>query len=158
WKAYSPPRPPVLGVRSFDDYPLSDLLGHIDWMPFFNAWEFGGKFPDILTDSKVGEAASSLYADARRMLKQIIAEKWLTARAVIGLFPGNAVGDVVEIYADVDRQQVLTRYSFLRQQRGRPAGHPHECLADYIAPKSSGLRDYLGAFAVTAGLGIEEHI
>ncbi len=122
-------------------------------MPFFNAWELTGKFPDVLTDPKVGEAASNLYADARRMLKQLIAERWLEARAVVGLFPANAVGDDVEVYADEERGRPLVTLSFLRQQKGKPPGQPHECLADYIAPKSSGVRDYIGAFAVTAGLG-----
>jgi 5-methyltetrahydrofolate--homocysteine methyltransferase len=158
WAAYSPTAPRVPGVRTFEKYPLDELLGYIDWMPFFNAWELTGKFPDVLTDPKFGEAASNLYADARRMLKQLIAESWLEARAVVGLFPANAVGDDVEVYADEDRGRPLLTLSFLRQQKGKPEGQPHECLADYIAPKSSGVRDYIGAFAVTAGLGIEEHV
>ncbi len=158
WTAYAPPAPRAPGVRTFEKYPLADLLGYIDWMPFFNAWEFTGKFPEVLTDPKVGEAASNLYADARRMLKRLIAESWLEARAVVGLFPANAVGDDIEIYADEERGKPLVTLSFLRQQKGKPPGQPHECLADYIAPKSSGVRDYIGAFAVTAGIGIEEHI
>jgi 5-methyltetrahydrofolate--homocysteine methyltransferase len=158
WAAHAPVAPRVPGVRAFEKYPLEELLGYIDWMPFFNAWEFGGKFPDVLTDPKVGEAASNLYADARRMLKQLIAESWLEARAVVGLFPANAVGDDVEVYADEERGQPLVTLSFLRQQKGKSPGQPHECLADYIAPKSSGVRDYIGAFAVTAGIGIEEQI
>jgi 5-methyltetrahydrofolate--homocysteine methyltransferase len=127
-------------------------------MPFFNAWEFAGKFPDILSDPTVGEAASTLYDDARRLLKQVIAEKWLKARAVIGIFPANSVGDDVELYSDESRTEVAMRVSFLRQQKGKSPGQPHECLADYVAPKSSGVRDYFGAFAVTAGIGIDEHI
>jgi 5-methyltetrahydrofolate--homocysteine methyltransferase len=158
WAAFAPTAPRVPGVRTFEKYPLEELLGYIDWMPFFNAWELTGKFPDVLTDPKVGEAASNLYADARRMLKQLIAERWLEARAVIGLFPANAVGDDVEVYADEDRGRPLLTLSFLRQQKGKPPGQPHECLADYIAPKSSGVRDYIGAFAVTAGFGIEKHV
>ncbi len=158
WARYTPAAPRVPGVRVFEKYPLGELLSHIDWMPFFNAWELTGKFPEVLTDPKVGEAASSLYADARRMLKQLIAEGWLEARAAIGLFPANAVGDDVEVYAGEDRGQPLVTLSFLRQQKGKPPGQPHECLADYIAPKSSGVRDYIGAFAVTAGVGIEEHV
>jgi 5-methyltetrahydrofolate--homocysteine methyltransferase len=158
WAAFAPTAPRVPGVRAFEKYPLGELLGYIDWMPFFNAWEFTGKFPEVLTDPKVGEAASNLYADARRMLKQLIAENWLEARAVVGLFPANAVGDDVEVYADEDRARPLLTLSFLRQQKGKPPGQPHECLADYVAPKSSGVRDYIGAFAVTAGLGIEEHV
>ena len=158
WATYSAPAPRVPGVQRFDDYPLSELLGYIDWMPFFNAWEFAGKFPDILSDPVVGEAASNLYADARKMLKTLIAERWLQARAVVGLFPANAVGDDVELYADESRTAPLLTLNFLRQQKGKPDGQPHECLADYVAPKDSGVRDYFGAFAVTAGIGIDAHV
>jgi 5-methyltetrahydrofolate--homocysteine methyltransferase len=158
WDAYVPPVPRFLGVRVFDDYSLEDLTRYIDWMPFFNAWEFAGKFPEVLTDPVVGEAASNLYADARRLLKTLIAERWLKVRAVLGIFPANAVGDDVELYADATRQRVLTTLTFLRQQKGKPEGQPHECLADYVAPKTSRVRDYFGAFAVTAGIGIEEHL
>ncbi len=159
WANYEPPVPRFLGTRVFDDYSLEDLTRYIDWMPFFNAWEFGGKFPDILTDPNVGEQASNLYADARRMLKQIIRERWLTAKGVVALFPANSVDDDdVEVYADESRSKVIARLHFLRQQKGKPAGQSHDCLADYVAPKSSGRRDYVGAFAVTAGLGIEPHL
>ena len=158
WQAYRPVAPLRAGVQVFEDYPLTDLLDYIDWMPFFNAWEYAGKFPDILTDPIVGEAASNLYADARRMLKQIIAGNWLTVRAVLGFFPANAVGDDIEIYTGEDRGEVLMTLNHLRQQKGKPAGQPHECLSDYVAPRESGLRDYVGAFAVTAGIGIEEHV
>ncbi|HXW75407.1 MAG TPA: methionine synthase [Steroidobacteraceae bacterium] len=158
WSAYAPVAPRVPGVQRFDDYPLAELLGYIDWMPFFNAWEFAGKFPEILSDPVVGEAASNLYADARRMLKTLIEERWLTARAVVGLFPANAVADDVEIYADDSRVEVLTTLSFLRQQKDKPEGQPHQCLADYVAPRASGVADYCGAFAVTAGVGIEEQL
>jgi 5-methyltetrahydrofolate--homocysteine methyltransferase len=158
WATYPAPAPRVPGVQRYDDYPLAELLGYIDWMPFFNAWEFSGRFPEILSDALVGEAASNLYADARRMLKTLIAEKWLRVRAVVGLFPANARGDDVAIYASEARTEVATTLNFLRQQKGKPAGQAHECLADYVAPEDSGVRDYFGAFAVTAGVGIEEHI
>ena len=158
WPAFRPVAPRNLGIQTFNDYPLADLLGYVDWMPFFNAWEFAGKFPDILSDPVVGEAASNLYADARRLLKQVIAERWLKVRAVVGLFPANSVGDDVEIYTDESRKEVAMKLSFLRQQKGKPSGQPHECLADYVAPKSSGVPDYFGAFAVTSGIGIEEHV
>ncbi|HTL20053.1 MAG TPA: methionine synthase [Steroidobacteraceae bacterium] len=158
WPSYQPLAPRVPGVQRFDDYSLAQLLGYIDWMPFFNAWEFAGKFPDILSDPVVGEAASNLYADARRMLKTLIAERWLTVRAVLGLFPANAVGDDVQVYASEARREPLVTLNFLRQQKGKPAGQAHECLADYVAPLASGVRDYFGAFAVTAGIGIEEHL
>jgi len=158
WDQYQPPIPKALGLRVFDDYPLRDLIRYIDWMPFFNAWEFAGTFPDVLTDPIIGEQTSDLYADARRMLRQIQRERWLTAKAVIGLFPANAVEDDVEIYADESRTEVIARLHFLRQQKGKPDGQKHLCLADYIAPKSSGKRDYIGAFAVTAGIDIEPHV
>jgi 5-methyltetrahydrofolate--homocysteine methyltransferase len=159
WDSYSPPVPKMLGLRTFDDHSLEDLMRYVDWMPFFNAWEFGGKFPDILTDPVVGDQVSTLYADARRMLKQVIREQWLRARGVIGLFPANSVDDDdVEVYADESRSKVIARLHFLRQQKGKPAGQPHIALADFIAPRSSGIRDYIGAFAVTAGVGIEAHV
>jgi 5-methyltetrahydrofolate--homocysteine methyltransferase len=158
WQAYRPVAPLRPGVQVFEDYPLADLLDYIDWMPFFNAWEFAGKFPDILTDPIVGEAASNLYADARRMLKQIIAGNWLSVRAVLGFFPANSVGDDIEVYTGEDRREVLMTLNHLRQQKGKPAGQPHECLSDYVAPRESGVRDYIGAFAVTTGIGIEEHV
>jgi 5-methyltetrahydrofolate--homocysteine methyltransferase len=159
WMSYQPPRPAFLGVRAFDDYPLEELVRYIDWMPFFNAWEFGGKFPDILTDPVVGEATCNLYADARRMLKTLIAQRWVKARAVIGLFPANSVDeDDIEVYADESREQVIARFHHLRQQKGKPAGQSHDCLADFIAPKTSGVPDYIGGFAVTAGVGLEEHV
>jgi 5-methyltetrahydrofolate--homocysteine methyltransferase len=159
WDSYEPPVPRFVGLRTFDDYSIEDLTRYIDWMPFFNAWEFSGKFPDILTDPVVGEQVSNLYADARRMLKQIVRERWLTAKAVVGLFPANSVDDDdVEIYTDESRSRVLERLHFLRQQKGKSEGQSHSCLADFIAPKGSGRKDYIGAFAVTAGLGIEAHL
>jgi 5-methyltetrahydrofolate--homocysteine methyltransferase len=159
WTSYQPPRPAFLGVRAFDDYPLDELVRYIDWMPFFNAWEFSGKFPDILTDPVVGEATCNLYADARRMLKTLIAQRWVKASAVIGLFPANSVDDDdIEVYADESRDRVIARFHHLRQQKGKPAGQSHDCLADFIAPKTSGVADYIGGFAVTAGLGLEEHV
>jgi 5-methyltetrahydrofolate--homocysteine methyltransferase len=158
WPVYTPPVPRTPGIHHFRDYPLEELLSYIDWMPFFNAWEFTGKFPDILTDLKIGEATSNLYADAQRMLKQLIAERWLQVNAVVGLFPANAVGDDVEVYVDASHEKPATTLCFLRQQKGKAPGQPHECLADYVAPKASGRPDYIGAFAVTAGIGIESHI
>ncbi|MES1190783.1 MAG: methionine synthase [Steroidobacter sp.] len=158
WTKYTPPVPRHLGIKVFEDYPLTDLVNYIDWMPFFNAWEFGGKFPAILTDPIVGEQCSALYKDAQTMLTAILREHWLKARGVAGMFPANSVGDDVEVYTDDSRSKVLTRLHFLRQQREKPEGHAHNCLADYIAPKDSGVKDYIGAFAVSAGFGIEPHI
>ena len=159
WGAYTPPVPSFLGRRSFDDYPLEELRPYIDWMPFFNAWEFAGKFPDILQDPVVGEAASSLYADATRMLEQVIAEKWLRARAVVGFFPANSTGDDdITVYTDDDRQIPHVRLHHLRQQKSKPQNQPQSCLADFVAPTGCGRADYIGAFAVTAGIGIDEHV
>jgi 5-methyltetrahydrofolate--homocysteine methyltransferase len=134
---------------------LSEISDYIDWGPFFSAWELHGRFPDILTDAVVGTEATKLYADAQAMLARILAEKRYTARAVIGFWPANSVGDSVEVYADESRTTVLQTFHFLRQQNEKPADQFQHCLADYIAPKSSGRIDYLGGFAVTAGHGVE---
>jgi 5-methyltetrahydrofolate--homocysteine methyltransferase len=159
WAGYTPPVPSFVGVRSFDDYPLAELVPYIDWMPFFNAWEFAGKFPDILTDAVIGESASSLYADARQMLDKLVKEKWLRAHAAVGFFPANSSGDDdVEVYADESRTAVAHRLHHLRQQKTKPQNQAQSCLADFIAPASSGRADYIGAFAVTAGIGIDEHV
>jgi 5-methyltetrahydrofolate--homocysteine methyltransferase len=159
WADYVPPAPAFVGVRIFEDYPLAELVSYIDWMPFFNAWEFTGKFPDILRDPIIGEAATNLYADARRMLERLVAEKWLRARAVVGFFPANSVGDDdIEVYTDQRRQAATLRLHHLRQQKSKPQDQPQLCLSDFIAPAQSGRADYIGAFAVTAGIGIEEHV
>ena len=158
WSAYRPPVPRMAGVRRFEDVPLEELVRYIDWMPFFNAWEFAGKFPDILTDPIVGEAASNLYADARRMLKQMIAGRWTRASAVIGFFPANSVDEDIEVYADDSRSAVLHRLHHLRQQKPKPEGQPHYALADFVAPRDSGVPDWIGAFAVTAGIGLDEKV
>jgi 5-methyltetrahydrofolate--homocysteine methyltransferase len=156
WAGYTPPVPRMLGIKTFDDYSIEELSRYIDWTPFFQAWELRGRFPDILNDAKFGEQASSLYADARKMLRTLIRERWLTPRAVFGLFAANSVEDDVELYADDARQKLIARVHFLRQQKDLPEGKPHTALADFVAPKSSGLHDYFGAFAVSTGQGIEE--
>ncbi|MGA2396979.1 MAG: methionine synthase [Steroidobacteraceae bacterium] len=159
WARYVPPAPRFLGLKAFDDYPLEELVPYIDWMPFFNAWEFAGKFPDVLTDAVVGEAASNLYADARKMLDQLIRERWLKARAVVGLFPANTVGDDdIEVYTDESRTAALIKLHQLRQQKAKSQEQAQLCLADFVAPASSGRADYIGAFAVTTGIGIDEHV
>jgi 5-methyltetrahydrofolate--homocysteine methyltransferase len=159
WSAYSPPVPGFLGVRSFQNYPLAELVPYIDWMPFFNAWEFAGKFPDILRDAVVGEAASNLFADAQKMLDTLVRERWLEARAVVGFFPANTVGeDDIEVYADETRATPLLRLHHLRQQKSKPQDQPQLCLADFVAPLHAGRADYIGAFAVTAGIGIDAHV
>ncbi|MBT8441593.1 MAG: methionine synthase, partial [Gammaproteobacteria bacterium] len=149
--------PSFIGTRVFD-IPLEELVDFIDWMPFFNAWEFHGKFPAILEDDIVGEAASNLYRDARAMLDRIIDEKWLQSKAVVGLFPANAVEDDIVLFADEARSEELATLHQLRQQRQLPNGQPNLCLADFVAPRQSGIADHIGAFAVTAGIGIEKHV
>ncbi|MGC2048252.1 MAG: methionine synthase, partial [Gallionella sp.] len=164
WKSYQPPKPWLTGVHRFESYPLDRIAEYIDWSPFFHAWELSGRYPKILHDEVVGEEARKLYADARAMLKQIINEKWLTANAVFGLFPANSVtvdgglGDDIEIYTGESRSKVAMTWHNLRQQTKKPADIPNYCLADYIAPRDSGIADYIGAFAVTAGIGIDARI
>ncbi len=156
---YVPPKPRLLGVQRLENYPLDILVDFIDWTPFFHAWELPGRHPKILQDATVGEEARKLFADAQAMLKKIIEEKWLTANAVFGLFPANSVNkDDIEIYADETRGKVAMTWHNLRQQNKKPDDIPNFCLADFIAPKDTGVADYIGAFAVTAGIGIEAHI
>ena len=158
WDRYQPPVPAHPQVQVFDEYPLAELVDYIDWMPFFNAWQFSGRFPDLLHAPATADAAGTLYRDARRMLERIIGEGWLKARAVLGFFPAAAEGDDVVLYADPERREIAERLSFLREQRGKPSGKPNLCLADFVAPASTGRPDWIGAFAVTAGLGIEPHV
>ena len=134
------------------------LRDYIDWLPFFNAWEMKGKFPDILHSPTTGETARALYDDAQEMLDRVVAEKWLTANAVYGFFPANAVGDDVEVYTDPSRSQVLTTLHNLRQQGEHREGVPNRSLGDFVAPRESGVPDHVGAFAVTAGLGAQARI
>jgi 5-methyltetrahydrofolate--homocysteine methyltransferase len=156
WEGYQPPRPKKLGTEVLDNCPIGELIGHIDWGPFFKAWELKGRFPDILDDPDSGDAAKKLHDDAQSLLERIASERLLTAKGVLGLFPANAVGDDIEIYADESRIAVSTVSHHLRQQISKPRGRANYCLADFIAPKATGIRDYVGAFAVTAGIGIEE--
>jgi len=159
WPAYAPTIPAKLGVQVFDDYPLEDLVERIDWTPFFQAWELAGKYPRILEDEIVGEHATHLFNDAKAMLMKIVDEKWLTARAVMGLFPANNINDDdIEVYVDDSRSEVRMTLHSLRQQTEKPPGRPNAALADFIAPKDSGVKDYIGGFAVTAGIGIDEHV
>jgi 5-methyltetrahydrofolate--homocysteine methyltransferase len=156
WSRYTPPVPKRLGIQVFQDYPLEELCHFIDWTPFFVTWELAGRFPRILEDPVVGTEARKLYRDALELLDHVIAQKWLTARAVIGLFPANTVGeDDIEIYTDDNRHGELLVIHTLRQQQKKPDGQPNFALADFIAPKESGVADYIGAFAVTTGIGIE---
>jgi 5-methyltetrahydrofolate--homocysteine methyltransferase len=146
-------------TRVFHDYPLEELRRYIDWQPFFNAWEMRGRFPDILHNPATGEAARRLYEDAQEMLDRIVAERWLQARGVFGLFPANRVdGEDIEVYTDESRTAVRTTLHQLRQQTEGRDGSPRKSLADFVAPKETGLRDYVGAFAVTAGLGSADRV
>ncbi len=156
WQGAAPARPGFLGLRAFAQYPLDELARFIDWTPFFHTWELAGSYPRILEDETVGEAARALFADAKAMLERIVAEKLLEARGVVGFFPANAVGDDVEIYEDDSRQAVRTTVHFLRQQAEKSGSRPHFCLADYVAPKEAGVHDYIGGFAVTAGIGLDD--
>ena len=158
WKQYLPPVPAHLGTRVLRDYPLAEIATVIDWTPFFQTWELSGRYPKILRDEVVGEAARNLFEDAKKMLARIIDEQWLTANAVIGLYPANSIGDDIEVYADESRSAVRARFHFLRQQMVKPADRFNHCLADYVAPKRTGVPDYLGAFAVTSGIGIDERV
>ena len=158
WSDHRPPVPREIGLRGFDDYPLSELVDYIDWMPFFNAWEFHGRFPQILDDATVGAACRPLYDDARRLLTRVIEERWLRASAVTGLFPANAAGDDIEVYADESRRHVLARLHHLRQQRRKRADLHNDCLADFVAQRDTGVADYAGAFAVTAGIGLDARV
>lgn len=159
WDGYTPPVPAQgTGVREFLDYDFAELREYIDWQPFFNAWEMKGRFPDILNNPVSGETARKLYEDAQEMLDTMIKERWLTANGVIGFFPANAVGDDVEVYTDDTRTEVLTTLRNLRQQGEHRDGIPNRSLGDFIAPKETGLADYVGAFAVTTGLGIRDKI
>jgi 5-methyltetrahydrofolate--homocysteine methyltransferase len=158
WSAYQPPRPRHLGLMALKNYPLERLVDSIDWAPFFQAWDLAGKFPDILQDQVVGEAARNVFDEGRAMLERVVKGRWLTASGVFGLWPANSVGDDIEIYADDKRERVLMTWHNLRQQAQKPAGNPNQCLADFVAPKDSGVPDYVGAFAVTAGIGIDAKV
>ncbi len=190
WENYVPPEPKWTGARMFDDYPLAEIAERIDWTPFFQAWELSGHYPKILDDAIVGAQARELYDDAQAMLRRIIDEKWLTARAVIGFWPANRVGDDIQLEPvppttgrgiGGDGANEIPRTAspepspgpsghplpegdgkitlhHLRQQADKPPERPNLCLADFIAPKDSGVRDWIGAFAVTAGIGIETHL
>ena len=163
WSATVASAPRFTGIRTFKEYPLDDLVERIDWTPFFLTWELRGTYPGILTDPKYGKEATSLLHDAQDMLRRIVDRKLLTASAVIGFYPANSVGDDVEMYADEARDRVLKTFHFLRQQNDKSGLRPNLprenfCLADFVAPREIGVADYLGAFVVTAGIGVEEMV
>lgn len=157
WTQYHPPKPHFLGVRGFRDYDLNVLAKYIDWTPFFITWELAGQYPRILDDDVVGEEARNLFADAQSILQRMIAEKWVRAHAAVGFFPANSINDDdIEIYTDDTRSEVRAVIRGLRQQMVKPPGRPNMCLADFVAPKETGVKDYIGGFAVTAGDGTDD--
>jgi 5-methyltetrahydrofolate--homocysteine methyltransferase len=165
WSSYQPPVPDFLGARPVATTPenagvikisLETLVNYIDWSPFFHAWELRGRYPAILEDAVVGAQARELFADAQKLLQRIVAEKLFMARGVFGFWPANSLGDDVQLYRDETRHEVIATFHFLRQQMEKPVGQCNYSLADFVAPKDSGLRDYLGGFAVTAGIGADE--
>jgi 5-methyltetrahydrofolate--homocysteine methyltransferase len=160
WTSFKPVKPSFLGIRTFPNYNLASLVPYIDWTPFFQAWELSGRYPQILTDNKVGAEAKKLFDDAQELLKRLIAEKWVTASAVVGFWPANSIGDDIEVYTDDTRTSQRTILHTLRQQIARDPSRnrSHTALADFIAPKETGLADYVGGFAVTSGLGEDEAI
>ena len=158
WDGYVPPAPKTPGVHVLEDYDLAELREFIDWQPFFNAWEMKGKFPDILNSPSHGEAARKLYDDAQAMLDTLIAEKWLTARGVYGLWPANSDGDDVVVWSDDSRTEKRAVLHQLRQQGQHREGIPNRSLADFVAPTATGLADHVGGFAVTAGIGLPERV
>src|SRR5699024_1683499 len=156
WKGSDIQKPNKIGVRAFDDYDLAEVRNYIDWGPFFIAWQMKGRFPAVLEDEKYGEEARKLFDDANQLLDTIIDQNLLRANAIIGTFPANAIGDDIEVYTDASRKEVRTVFHTVRQQAQKRKGQPNKALADFVAPKSSGIEDYIGGFAVTAGIGTDE--
>ncbi len=158
WGRYQPPTPAEPGIQVLRDIPLDEIASYIDWTFFFHAWQLKGRFPQILDDPEKGEEARKLHDDAIAMLHQIVTERWLAAHAVIGLFPANSLGDDIQVYTDETRDEPLLTLHCLRKQGRQPKGRPNECLADFIAPVDTGIPDYIGGFACTAGEGIDAHV
>ncbi len=160
WTGYVPPKPKFIGRRHFRNYDLAMIAKYIDWGPFFQTWDLHGPFPAILADEVVGEHARQVFAEGEKMLERIVAERWLAANAAVAFHPANSVGDDIEIYTDESRRDVLFTWHGLRQQTRKPVidgvPNPNQCLADFIAPKSTGIADYIGLFAVTAGIGLDK--
>ncbi|MGO1766505.1 MAG: vitamin B12 dependent-methionine synthase activation domain-containing protein, partial [Advenella sp.] len=158
WSNYTPPRPKFLGRREFKNFDLAQIVPFIDWTPFFQTWSLFGQYPKILKDDVVGEQARKLFEDAQAMLKKVVEQRWLSAGGVIAFYPANSVNhEDIEVYDDESREQVLFTWRNLRQQNAKRQGVANKCLADYIAPKETGVKDYIGLFAVTGGIGIEKH-
>jgi 5-methyltetrahydrofolate--homocysteine methyltransferase len=156
WKEAEIAQPSFIGPRVLQNFPLEKIVELIDWSPFFHTWEIRGRFPAILDDPEKGAQARATFEDAQRLLRLIVDQKLLQANAIYGFFPANSVGDDIEIYSDESRKTILATFHMLRQQAAKPQGQFNHCLADFVAPKSSGLKDYLGLFAVTAGIGVDD--
>jgi len=158
WKSYAPPRPRFLGRKLLRSYDLAAIARYIDWSPFFQTWDLAGSYPKILDDAVVGDAARDVFAEGEKMLGRIVAEKSLKANAVFGLYPAASVGDDIEIYRDESREETAMVWHCLRQQTEKASDRANLCLADFVAPKASGVADYIGAFSVTAGIGVDERV
>ncbi len=158
WSTAKPVKPRQLGVMALRNYPLDKLVPFLDWAPYFQAWDLAGRYPDILQDPVVGEAARTVHREGLAMLDKLVKSRALTANGVFGLWPANSVGDDIEIYSDETRSHVLATWHNLRQQNEKPAGNPNQCLADFVAPRESGVPDWIGAFAVTAGIGVDARV
>jgi 5-methyltetrahydrofolate--homocysteine methyltransferase len=159
WTGYAPPKPKFVGRRFFRNYDLAMVAKYIDWGPFFQTWDLHGRFPEILADEVIGEHARQVFAEGEKMLERIVAERWLTANGAMAFFPANSVGDDIEIYGDESRREILFTWHGLRQQTKKPVvdgrPNPNQCLSDFVAPKETGIADYIGLFAVTSGIGLE---
>ncbi|NNC85085.1 MAG: methionine synthase, partial [Bacteroidia bacterium] len=159
WSEHQPVAPKFTGTKSFDDFNIAELIEFIDWTPFFHAWELKGSYPKILDDKEKAVEAKKLFDDAQKMLKQIVDEKWLQAKGVVFIHPANSVGDDdIEVYADNNRKEIISKFHTLRQQTKKPPGKPNIALADFVAPNTNGTVDYLGGFAVTTGIGIDKKV
>jgi 5-methyltetrahydrofolate--homocysteine methyltransferase len=158
WKSYAPPRPRSAGRKILRKYDLAEIARYIDWSPFFQTWDLAGAYPKILEDPVVGEAARSVLGEGQAMLKEIVAGKWLEANAVFGLYPAASAGDDIEIYADESRTRTAMVWHCLRQQAEKASDRANLCLADFVAPKDSGVPDNIGAFAVTTGIGVDARV
>ena len=158
WKTNVPPAPAFVGVKHLKNYDLAEIAACIDWAPFFQTWDLAGSYPKILDDAVVGTEAKKVFADAKEMLKKIVEGRWLQANGVFAIYPANSVGDDIELYANEKRESPMMTWHGLRQQNKKPTGNPNLCLSDFVAPRGSGVKDYLGAFAVTAGLGVDKRV
>jgi 5-methyltetrahydrofolate--homocysteine methyltransferase len=156
WDKYTPPIPKYIGVKVFEDYSIKELINYIDWTPFFSVWELKGKYPAIFNDGQIAEQAQKLFDDAQVLLKKISKDKLLQAKGIFGLFPANSSGDDIEIYTDESRDNIVNKLYHLRQQVSKSEGKSNYCLSDFIAPKSYGKNDWIGAFAVTTGIGVKQ--